>query len=866
MRAVSHTSVPTPGASCRTRPTAADRGSATCSWSFPPPGSRPVRFHPCGVTSSSRPSRARDSRRRSWTSRSPAPSPARSPGSTIRSCGSSCSTCPGPPPGTWIMAPSAPTRPARSTSSSICADPRSSARKPRGRQGVGRRCPRRSRSSSSTARSTPTWTAPSSCGSASSTWPTSAARVTRAGGPDAAAAAPPRELPPARRYRARVRSRDHGDHRAERLRQDVYPRGDRLGAVRRAGGARGQGLDPPARREGSGGRRGGPRVPPRRPRVPREARAFHRGAPPGRPGDREFAQGGHRQAGAHLGNDPRRVLQHLLHGAKGVGRDGGARQDGAGGVPVARARVRAAARGAGAGARSPQRGGGGGAGSRGRPPRRRGARRGAAGRGTATDRGPQVGQERGRGAEAGARELHGRLEAVERAAEEERTVWVRDRQYAETKRTELLKQYEEVKEQRDQIVKLGPEGTCPTCKRPLGPEYAGVLALLDAQLEVITVDGKYFRQRLEQLAQSPAKLLEAETERDRVLEESRRASARAGELRAQVEERDRASAELVGARRRASDLERRLTARPAGYDPARHDAVRAELAKLEPVALEAAALEERARRAERLVQDAEHAEHQLSAGERRVRELTDAVRGEGLSDAEYRQAKDRYDRAVGALREAELAVVEARGELNRAEDDLAETKRRVAERAQRERQIAALKARQRLHNELDRAFSDLRGELNARMRPEIAELASGFLADLTDGRYDELELTEDYTLTILEGGVPKPVISGGEEDIASLVLRLAISQMIAERAGQPLSLLVLDEIFGSLDEARRLHVVGLLRRLADRFPQVILITHIEQVREGLDRVIRVDFDPARGTSVVRDDTATLGAADAGVAA
>src|SRR5207253_3142802 len=141
---------------------------------------------------------------------------------------------------------------------------------------------------------------------------------------------------------------------------------------------------------------------------------------------------------------------------------------------------------------------------------------------------------------------------------------------------------------------------------------------------------------------------------------------------------------------------------------------RAELAKLEPVALEAAALEERARRAERLVQDAEHAEQQLSAGERRVRELTDAVRAEGFSDAEYRQAKDRYDRAVGALRESELAVVAARGELTRAEGDVAETKRRVAGRAQRERGIAALKARQRLRNELDRAFSDLRGELNAR--------------------------------------------------------------------------------------------------------------------------------------------------------
>ena len=469
-------------------------------------------------------------------------------------------------------------------------------------------------------------------------------------------------------------------------------------------------------------------------------------------------------------------------------------------------------------------------------------------------------------ADAAAGALQERLDAAERAVEQERTVWVQDRQYAETKRTELLRLYEEVKEQRDQIVKLGPEGTCPTCKRPLGQEYASVLGLLDSQLEVITGDGKYFRQRLEQLAQQPAKLLDAEVERDRVVAESGRASARAGELRAQVEERERAHAELAGARRRAGDLERQLTARPTGYDPARHDAVRAALAKLEPVALEAAALEERARRAERLVHDAEGAEQQLSAGERRVRELTDAVRAEGFSDAAYRQAKDRYDRAVGALREAELAVVEARGELTRAEEDVAEAKRREAERAQRERHIAERKARQRLHNELDRAFSDLRGELNARMRPELAELASGFLADLTDGRYDELELTEDYTLTILEGGVPKPVISGGEEDIANLVLRLAISNMIAERAGQPLSLLVLDEIFGSLDEARRLHVVGLLRRLADRFPQVVLITHIEQVREGLDRVMRVDFDPARGTSVVRDDTATLGAADAGVAA
>ncbi len=465
-----------------------------------------------------------------------------------------------------------------------------------------------------------------------------------------------------------------------------------------------------------------------------------------------------------------------------------------------------------------------------------------------------------------AQALEERSATAERAVEEERTAWVRDRQYAETKRTELLKQYEEVKEQRDQIVKLGRDGACPTCKRPLGDEYEAVVALLDRQLEVITGDGKYFRQRLAQLAEPPAKLGEAEVVRDAVLEESRQASERAGELRAQADERARAAGERQAAERRARELEAQLRARPTGYDPERHDALRAELTKLEPVALEAAKLAARAERAVILVKEAELAERALSVHERRAQELAAAVAAERFSEDAFAAARERHDRAAHALRAAELAVAETRGELLAAEGGIRDVERREAERAARERQIAELKLRQRLHTELDKAFADLRADLNAAMRPEIAELASGFLADLTDGRYEAVDLTEDYAVTILDDGVPKPVISGGEEDVANLVLRLAISQMIAERAGQPLSLLVLDEIFGSLDDARRQHVVGLLRRLADRFPQVILITHIEQVREGLDRVIRVEFDASRGASVVRDETETLGAADAGVAA
>jgi exonuclease SbcC len=167
--------------------------------------------------------------------------------------------------------------------------------------------------------------------------------------------------------------------------------------------------------------------------------------------------------------------------------------------------------------------------------------------------------------------------------------------------------------------------------------------------------------------------------------------------------------------------------------------------------------------------------------------------------------------------------------------------------------LKELDAELALHEELDRSFHEVRTALNAQMRPELSELASSFLADLTEGRYTELELDEEYRILIVEEGRVKPVLSGGEEDIANLVLRLAISQMVAERAGQPLSLLVLDEVFGSLDERRQDQVLSLLRRLGDRFPQVILITHVDSVREGLDRILRVSFDPSRGTAVVREE-------------
>ena len=136
-----------------------------------------------------------------------------------------------------------------------------------------------------------------------------------------------------------------------------------------------------------------------------------------------------------------------------------------------------------------------------------------------------------------------------------------------------------------------------------------------------------------------------------------------------VEERDRATAELSKARKRAVDVEAQLKRRPTGYDAARHEAVRAQLTKLEPIALEAAALERQSQRAEGLIQEAEQAERAMSKAEQRAKSLADAIKAEGYSEAQFAAAKTRHDRAQLALREAEIVAVEVRGDLTRAEND-----------------------------------------------------------------------------------------------------------------------------------------------------------------------------------------------------
>jgi exonuclease SbcC len=445
------------------------------------------------------------------------------------------------------------------------------------------------------------------------------------------------------------------------------------------------------------------------------------------------------------------------------------------------------------------------------------------------------------------------LTAATIESEERRTVWVRDAQDAKTKRQGLLDQFQEMKDQRQRIVKAGAEGVCPTCARPLGAEYANVLELLDRQIEEVRANGNYYKQRIEQLQQEPAQLAEIEERKVALERELSEANAQQGRLHAQAHEAGPLRDEQQRLLLRVAELEGAIEGLADAYDQERHEAVIRETRALEPLALQAERFRVVAERSEAVAAELEAAQAAVVEIRRHIIELQSRLAGLGYSEAAFKNIRDIEQAAERGRREAELALVRARAERSAAAEAVDAVIRRQVEREERERAATETAGELALHQELDRALTDLRNELNEGLRPELSDRASGFLSDLTAGRYSELELDEEYSATVLDDGDPQAVISGGEEDISNLALRLAISQMIAEGAGQPLSLLILDEIFGSLDESRRNAVIELLRGLADRFPQVILVTHIESVRDGFDRVVRVGFDQTTRVATARDE-------------
>ncbi len=241
--------------------------------------------------------------------------------------------------------------------------------------------------------------------------------------------------------------------------------------------------------------------------------------------------------------------------------------------------------------------------------------------------------------------------------------------------------------------------------------------------------------------------------------------------------------------------------------------------------------------------DLDLAQKSLTQAEERLTDLR-------FSEETYSKEKGAHDAAQRLVEVQRLQRVRLEGEVNTKEALVQRTKEDIVRFDERCLEVERLRREVRIFDECDRILTDFRKFVNSSIRPRMAELASEYLADLTDGRYSAVELAEDFTPTVVEDGEAKRVISGGEEDILNLCMRISLSHMLAERAGQNFSLLMLDEVFGSLDEGRRGNVLSLLEKLRKRFEQIVIITHLDDVKDGVQHMIQVEYDEGSGAAHV----------------
>ncbi|MFC1905923.1 AAA family ATPase [Chloroflexota bacterium] len=137
--------------------------------------------------------------------------------------------------------------------------------------------------------------------------------------------------------------------------------------------------------------------------------------------------------------------------------------------------------------------------------------------------------------------------------------------------------------------------------------------------------------------------------------------------------------------------------------------------------------------------------------------------------------------------------------------------------------------------------------------PELEQEADRLLGRMTDNRMnirlesqrtkksnrDEVEETLDIKISDELGTRNYEMYSGGEAFRINFALRIALSKLLARRHGAPLPTLIIDEGFGTQDNAGKEKVVEAINSIQDDFEKIIVITHIDELKDAFETRIQV---------------------------
>ncbi len=453
--------------------------------------------------------------------------------------------------------------------------------------------------------------------------------------------------------------------------------------------------------------------------------------------------------------------------------------------------------------------------------------------------------------------------------------------YLETNKTRLEKEIEGIQE-RLSLLSTQSDAKCPLCETELGVEerqrietkYAAdghsksdslksnraELADKKMELESLESEVSQLEARLNQnkaSAQSKASILNKEIaeaeEASNKLEEERE---RLAEIEQHLAKKDFAIIEQEALREVESDLTK------LDYDAQRHEQVRHHLISLEQYEAPKRRLEEADRlinqekeTASRAEEAARELHHGLVLDNQKRQELTVELGLLPQRVSDLAQVETEYQVLVAQQKQTQEIVGSVKGKLERCSE--LEIKKR-----EKEKLLVQTSREEKIYRDLAQAFGKkgIQALLIEMALPEIEAEANRLLGRMTDNRmHVKIETqretkkgnvieTLDINISDELGTRNYEMFSGGEAFRINFAIRIALSKLLARRAGAPLPTLVIDEGFGTQDSAGLEKLKEAINSIQDDFDKIIVITHIEELKDAFPTRIDV-IKTAQGSTL-----------------
>ncbi len=429
-------------------------------------------------------------------------------------------------------------------------------------------------------------------------------------------------------------------------------------------------------------------------------------------------------------------------------------------------------------------------------------------------------------AEMGLEELRGSLHRL--LAEEER----------------LSGEIRAVSDEKREIEELGEESECPTCHRPLKDHYPALLKELTDRMDELRSRAGDVRAEVEELRgklNSEKRRKEALDKKLSVLMGKMESAERNARL---LKERSSARDSLV---EKIKDIETRMAAVGlVNYDENEMKRLKKEARRFEKSVREYHIIEGQMKRLPQIEKRFREAETAAERDKNILEGLRKEMAELNYNEAEYRELAKRNRELNSELREIEKRSGIEEGRLNMAVSRKEDIVGSIENLRDKERRKGELDERAIYISKVREVMADFKKSLMQRIRPTLSRFSSTLLREITEGKYPVIDFGENYEISVLDGNEFYPInrFSGGEKDLINLCIRLAISRAVSHFSGaSEMNTIILDEVFGSQDADRKRNILKTLNALQKDFSQIVVISHMDDVKESVNSVIRVIEDP-----------------------